>query len=165
MISAQCELAVQPTHRETRRRREDAVIRHALSILSRRIAAPGHVLGCPQSARDYLRLSTGTLEHEVFTVAFLDVKNRVIACEQMFRGTLTHSSVYPREVVKAALAHNASAVMLGHNHPSGVTEPSEADQLLTRALVQALGLIDVRVLDHIIVTASESYSMAEHGLM
>lgn len=151
--------------RRSRRQREDVLIQRALSILFRRMGTPGELVGSPQAAKDYLRLHLGGRGHEVFVVLFLDVKNRLIACDEMFRGTLTHTSVPPREVVKDALAHNAASVMFGHNHPSGVTDPSEADMRLTRTLIQALGLIDVRVLDHIVVTATESYSFAEHGLI
>jgi DNA repair protein RadC len=123
----------------------------------------GQALGSPDAVRQYLRLSMGRQPHESFTVLFLDVKNRLLACEEMFRGTLTHTSVYPREVVKAALSHNAASVLLAHNHPSGAPEPSEADLLLTRALVQALGLVDVRVLDHFVVAGPHVHSFAEHG--
>jgi DNA repair protein RadC len=150
---------------DTRRQREDATIRRALCILSNRMRQPGPAINSPATARSYVRLYAGELEHEVFLVLFLDAKHCLIAREEMFRGTLVQTSVYPREVVKAALAHNAAAVVLAHNHPSGRPEPSEADKLLTRALSQALALIDVRVLDHIIVTASDSYSFADHGLI
>jgi DNA repair protein RadC len=150
---------------DTRRQREDATIRRALNILSNRMRAPGELMASPSTARTYMRLYAGALEHEVFLVLFVDVANRVIAREEMFRGSLTQSSVYPREVVKAALEHNASGVMFAHNHPSGRAEPSEADKRITNALSQALALIDVRVLDHIVVTASEAYSFAEHGLI
>ncbi|MES2316238.1 MAG: DNA repair protein RadC [Pseudomonadota bacterium] len=125
----------------------------------------GQALGSPEAVRQYLRISLGRQQHESFVVLFLDVKNRLLACEEMFRGTLTHTSVYPREVVKAALARNAASVMLAHNHPSGAPEPSEADLLLTRALVQALGLVDVRVLDHFVVAGPHVHSFAEHGQM
>jgi DNA repair protein RadC len=123
----------------------------------------GQALGSPDAVRQYLRLSMGRQQHESFVVLFLDVKNRLLAREEMFRGTLTHTSVYPREVVKAALGHNAASVMLAHNHPSGVPEPSEADLLLTRALVQALALVDVRVLDHFVVAGPHVHSFAENG--
>ena len=119
----------------------------------------------PQSVRHYLCLSLGTHPHETFMVLFLDAQHRLIASEEMFRGTLTQTSVYPREVVKQALAHNCGAVILAHNHPSGVPEPSTADQTLTRALQQALSLIDVRVLDHIVVAGAQSVSFAERGLL
>ena len=103
--------------------------------------------------------------YESFAVLFLDVKNRLIATEELFRGTLTHTSVYPREVVKAALAHNAASIIIAHNHPSGEPEPSAADHTLTLALKQALNLVDVRVLDHFVVAGRQIYSFAEHGQM
>jgi DNA repair protein RadC len=123
----------------------------------------GRTLGSPEAVKQYLRLHLSRRAHESFVVLFLDVKNRLIASEEMFRGTLTHTSVYPREVVKAALAHNAAGVMLAHNHPSGAPEPSESDLLLTRALVQALALVDVRILDHFVVAGAQVHSFAEHG--
>jgi DNA repair protein RadC len=123
----------------------------------------GETLSSPEAVRLYLRLHLGRQPHESFLVLFLDVKNRLIASEEMFRGTLTHTSVYPREVIKAALARNAASLILAHNHPSGVPEPSEADLLLTRALVQALALVDVRVLDHFVVAGAKVHSFAEHG--
>ena len=123
----------------------------------------GQLLSSPDTVRQYLRCTLGRQGHESFVVLFLDVKNRLLASEEMFRGTLTHTSVYPREVVKAALAHNAASVLLAHNHPSGSAEPSEADLLLTRALTQALALVDVRVLDHFIVAGASVHSFAEHG--
>ena len=125
----------------------------------------GRTLGSPQAVREYLRLLLGNQGHESFMVLFLDVKNRLIDSKEMFRGTLTHTSVYPRDVVKQALACNAAGVMLAHNHPSGTPEPSEADLLLTRALTQALALVDVRVLDHFIVAGRQVHSFAEHGQM
>lgn len=142
---------------------EELVIAHAIAIIESRIHTGTIKLDSPKVATDYLRLRIGALEHECFAVLFLDVKNRLIACENLFRGTLTHTSVYPREVVKQALAHNAASVMLAHNHPSGSTDPSEADLLLTRNLTQALALVDVRVLDHFVVTTDSCHSMAEHG--
>lgn len=123
------------------------------------------VLNSPQQVRDYLRLKLGGLAREVFLVMFLDAQNRVIAHEELFAGTLTQTSVYPREVVKRALQLNAAAVIFSHNHPSGVAEPSQADQLLTTALKQALDLVDVRVLDHFIVAGNTTLSFAERGLL
>lgn len=123
----------------------------------------GEVLGSPQAVRHYLQLLLGKKPYESFAVLFLDVKNRLIAAEELFRGTLMHTSVYPREVVKAALAHNAASLILAHNHPSGTSEPSAADRSLTSALKQALGLVDIRILDHFVVTGREVYSFAEHG--
>jgi DNA repair protein RadC len=119
----------------------------------------------PREVRDYLRLVLGRADHEVFVVLMLDAQHRVIATEELFRGTLTQTSVYPREVVKAALARNAAAVIFAHNHPSGVAEPSHADELLTRSLRSALGLVDVQVLDHFIVAGSRIMSFAERGLL
>ena len=130
---------------------------------SREQLQAGQTLASPDAVRQYLRLTMGRQQHESFLVLFLDVKNRLLASEEMFRGTLTHTSVYPREVVKAALLRNAASVMLAHNHPSGTPEPSDADLLLTRALVQALALVDVRVLDHFVVAGSHVHSFAEHG--
>ena len=119
----------------------------------------------PQAVRDYLQLQLGGLHHEVFAVLFLDSQHRLIALEEMFRGTLTQTSVYPREVVKQALTLNASSVVLAHNHPSGTAQPSRADEALTHTLKAALALVDVRVLDHFVVTASQAVSMAELGLV
>lgn len=124
------------------------------------------LLNTPDTVRDYLRLHLAGLRHEVFFALWLDAQNRLIAAEELFRGTLTQASVYPREVVKKALAHNAAAVVLAHNHPSGVAEPSAADSQLTRELKQALALVDVRVLDHFIVAGTASpLSFAERGLL
>lgn len=124
------------------------------------------VFSTPGAVRDYLRLHLAGLAHEVFFAIWLDAQNRLIAAEELFRGTLTQTSVYPREVVKKALWHNAAAVVLAHNHPSGVAEPSAADEFLTRELRQALALVDVRVLDHFIVAGqSPPLSFAERGLL
>jgi DNA repair protein RadC len=128
-------------------------------------AARRDTLASPDAVRDYLRLTLSGLPHESFLVMFLDSQNRLLAAEEMFRGTLTQTSVYPREIVKAALAHNASAVVFAHNHPSGVAEPSRADELLTSSLKQALALIDVRALDHFVVAGSRVVSFAERGLL
>lgn len=123
-------------------------------------------LASPQAVRDWLRLSLGGLQHEVFVALWLDAQNRLITTEELFRGTLTQTSVYPREVVKCALACNAGAVILAHNHPSVLAEPSSADQALTSILKQALALIEVKVLDHFIVTNNtEPLSFAERGLI
>ena len=123
------------------------------------------VLSSPQQVRDYLCLKLGSLTREVFVVLFLDAQNRVQAQEEMFTGTLTQTSVYPREVVKRALHYNAASVIFAHNHPSGVAEQSRADELLTTALKQALALVDVRVLDHFIVAGNTTLSFAERGLL
>jgi DNA repair protein RadC len=123
----------------------------------------GQTLGSPRAVKDYLRIIFHGKTFEAFYVLFLDVKNRLIASREMFRGTLTHTSVYPREVVKAALDCNAASVMLAHNHPSGTPDPSESDLVLTRALMQALALVDIRILDHFVVAGHRVHSFAEHG--
>jgi DNA repair protein RadC len=122
-------------------------------------------LSSPGSVRDHLRLIFTGQEHESFVVMFLDAQNRLIASEELFRGTLTQTSVYPREIVKEALRRNAAALIFAHNHPSGVAEPSRADEMLTSSLKQALALVDVRVLDHFIVAGSTTLSFAERGLL
>jgi DNA repair protein RadC len=123
------------------------------------------LLDSPPKVRDYLHMTIGRLPHEVFAVLFLDAQNRLIDDQVLFQGTLTQTSVYPREVVKHALARNAAAVIFAHNHPSGLAEPSRADELLTRSLREALALVDVRVLDHLIVAGNGSVSFAERGLI
>jgi DNA repair protein RadC len=125
----------------------------------------GDALNSPRAVRDYLQLLLRSRQQEVFIALFLDAQHRVIATEELFQGTLTQTSVYPREVVKRALHHNAAAVIFAHNHPSGVVEPSQSDQLLTDALKQALALVDVRVLDHFIVAGAGCLSFAEKGLL
>jgi DNA repair protein RadC len=122
-------------------------------------------LTSPGGVRDYLKLTLGGREHEVFVCIFLDAQHRVVKSEELFRGTLTQTSVYPREVVKAALAANAAAIIFAHNHPSGVAQPSQADELLTRNLKDALALVDVKVLDHFIVAGNQAISFAERGLL
>ena len=122
-------------------------------------------LGSPGAVRDFLRLTLAGREHEVFLAVLLDAQNRVLACDELFRGTLTQTSVYPREVVKFALARNAAAVIFAHNHPSGLAEPSHADEVLTQALKQALALVDIKVLDHFIVAGGSALSFAERGLI
>ena len=119
----------------------------------------------PQAVRDYLQLQLGSRPHEVFAVLFLDSQHRLIALEELFRGTLSQTSVYPREVVVRALALNAASVVLAHNHPSGTAQPSRADEALTQTLKAALSLVDVRVLDHFVVTSTQAVSMAELGLI
>ena len=123
------------------------------------------LLDMPERVKDYLKLQLAGREHEVFAVLFLDARHQLLAMEEMFRGTLTQTSVYPREVVKRALEMNAAAVMLAHNHPSGVAEPSRADEFLTQTLKSALALVDVRVLDHLVVGRESVVSFAERGLL
>jgi DNA repair protein RadC len=128
-------------------------------------AKAASALTSPGSVRDYLRLSLAAREHEVFVCMWLDAQHRVLEAQELFRGTLTQTSVYPREVVKSALRVNAAAVIFAHNHPSGVAQPSQADELLTRNLKDALALVDVRVLDHFIVAGNQAISFAERGLL
>lgn len=139
-----------------------AVLELARRALGEEIAE-GITLSAPLAVRQYLQLLFANQLHESFAVLFLDTRNRLIETEDMFRGTLTYTNVYPREVVKAALRHNAAGIILSHNHPSGSTEPSAADIQLTHTLQQALALVDVRVLDHFIVAGKKVYSFAEHG--
>ena len=119
----------------------------------------------PTKVKDYLKLQLGQHPHEVFAVMFLDAQTRLLKFEEMFRGTLTQTSVYPREVVKRALDLHAASVVLAHNHPSGVAQPSKADEYLTQTLINALKLVDVRVLDHFVVGEGEVFSFAERGLL
>ena len=139
---------------------KELVRRSLIEVMRQRDA-----LSSPASVRDYLRMTLAGRDYEVFMVLFLDAQNRIIASEEMFRGTLTQTSVYPREVVKRSLAHNAGAVIFAHNHPSGVGEPSRADELLTQSLKQALALVDVKVLDHFVIAGSGVMSFAERGLL
>lgn len=134
--------------------------RHLAEVLQRDSA-----LESPQAVRDYLKARLRHEPHEVFGCLFLDSKHRVLAFEVLFQGSIDGASVYPRQVVKRALAHNAAAAILTHNHPSGVAEPSQADKVLTQRLKEALALVEVRVLDHFIVGEGEPLSMAEHGWM
>jgi len=142
----------------------DAVVAAALQVLEAR-AHYGSALTSPQAVRDYLRLRLSGLEHEVFVCVWLNVQHRVLEFQEVFRGTINQTSVYPREIVKAALKSNAAAVIFAHNHPSGVAEPSQADELLTRNLKAALAMVDVKVLDHFIVAGSAALSFAERGLL
>lgn len=122
-------------------------------------------LSNPDAVRNYLRMTLTARDREVFAVVFLDARHRVLDVEELFAGTLTQTSVYPREVVRRALGHNAAAVILAHNHPSGLAEPSRADEVLTRQLQQALGTVDIRVLDHLIVAGAAVLSFAERGML
>ena len=142
----------------------EEILAAARAVLTRRIRR-GAVLSNPRSTRDFLRLHLAPLHHELFAVLFLDNRHRVIEFVPLFRGTIDGASVHPREVVKEALTRNAAAVILAHNHPSGVAEPSQADELITARLREALALVDIRVLDHLVVTAGEIVSFAERGLL
>ena len=141
-----------------------AVLELARRALAQQLKART-VLDSPDAVKHYLQLQLAARPHEVFSVLFLDVQNRLLAMEELFRGTLTQTSVYPREVVLRALHHQAAAVVLAHNHPSGTVQPSAADAALTQTLKAALALVDVRVLDHVIVGMGEALSMAERGLL
>lgn len=141
------------------------VIDMALEIIERRLGKPGEAMSSPQVVKDYLTIKLAELEHEVFAALFLDGQHRVIQYTEMFRGTLMQTSVYPREVVKEALRINAGAVIFAHNHPSGMPEPSRADEALTKTLQEALALVEVKVLDHIIVGGTTTVSFAEKGLI
>jgi DNA repair protein RadC len=142
---------------------EEDVIFEAIQIYNRCFSR-GEALTSPEKAKDCIKLKLAPFEHEVFLCLFLDNQHRVIACEALFRGTIDGASVYPREVVKTALQYNAAALIMAHNHPSGSSEPSQADRAITEKLKAALTLIDVRVLDHFVV-GETVYSFAEHGLL
>ncbi|MBS0380743.1 MAG: DNA repair protein RadC [Proteobacteria bacterium] len=142
----------------------DLIIAAARSCVARRVRR-GSALASPTALKDFLRVNLGPREFETFCVCFLDSRHRLIEFVDLFRGSLTGASVHPREVVKEALARNAAAVILVHPHPSGVAEPSQADELITRRLKEALGLVDIRVLDHLIVAGDEILSFAEQGLI
>ena len=140
------------------------VLQAALRVLAGQLRGT-EMLSSPQVVRDFLRIKLGTLEHEVFAVIHMDSQHRVIEYVEMFRGTVSQTSVYPREIVKEALARNSAALILVHNHPSGVAEPSRADEALTQTLKSALSLVDVRVIDHLIVAGPTILSFAEKGLL
>lgn len=143
---------------------DDEVLIRAQAICDARMRVRDSVTS-PSAMRNYLRIKLQDLEHESFYCVYLSAQNHVIAAEELFRGTLTQTSVYPREVVKSALRHNAAGLILAHNHPSGVSEPSVQDQALTRTLTEALALVDVKVLDHFIVAPGACMSFAERGLI
>ena len=157
-------LLVRDVDGQYRPARAEEVLSQARRVLSQRVRR-GATMSSPQAVKDYLLLEIGVLEHEVFCVLFLDAQHRIIELKQMFRGTVSQTSVYPREVVKDALSRNSSALLLVHNHPSGSTEPSRADEHLTQTLKSAAALVDVRVLDHLIVAGDSVLSMAERGLI
>ncbi len=141
-----------------------AVVEMARRSLSEQIGERD-AMTSPRAVREFLSLLLGSRPHEVFVVLFLDSQNRLLQSEELFRGTLTQTSVYPREVVKSALRHNAAGVIFAHNHPSGVAEPSRADELLTQTLKQALSLVEIKTLDHFIVAGTRTVSFAERGLL
>lgn len=149
----------------TRQAREDRAIYRAMGLLEKRLRKPGEAFNAPRSVRNFLTLSLAGYDREVFSALWLDAQHSLIEAEHLFAGTLSQTSVYPREVLRRALHHNAAAVIFAHNHPSGRAEPSSSDELLTVALKQALGLVDVRVLDHFIIAGRDTLSFAERGLL
>lgn len=148
-----------------RRTDDESIVTQAIAILDKRLRKPGAFFQSPADTKRFLRLQLEQEESEVFGVLFLDNRHRLIEFEPLFRGTIDGAAVYPREVVKIALSHNCAACILTHNHPSGIPEPSSADISLTKRLKEALAIIDVRVLDHIVVGANATVSFAERGLL
>jgi DNA repair protein RadC len=157
-------LLTQDADGTTRPASGDEVLAAARAVLAQRVRR-GAALDAPRRTREFLAIRLGTLPHEVFCCLYLDTRHRLIDCVELFRGTIDGASVHPREVVKEALARNAAAVIVAHNHPSGVAEPSQADELITRRLRDALALVDIRVLDHLIVAGPDVISFAERGLL
>lgn len=144
---------------------KDEVIAAAIRFVEEKAIYTSATLQSARETKDLLRLRIGDKEREIFCVLYLNSQHQLIEVEELFMGTIDGAAVYPREIAKAALAHNAAAVILGHNHPSGITEPSAADRRITERIVSSLGLLDIRVLDHVIVSTSESFSFAEEGLL
>lgn len=142
---------------------DNAIVKNAIDILHRRLRRPGRALTSPTDTFDYLRLRLSEYQHEMFCCLYLDNRHQLIEFQEMFRGTIDGASVHPREVVKEALRLNAAALIFAHNHPSGVCEPSHADGLITKRLKDALALVDIRVLDHVIVGGPDTYSFAQQG--
>jgi len=143
---------------------DSEILEAAFRILARRMAK-GSVLTSPKDTQRYLTLRFAELEHEVFAIVYLTKRHRVIACEELFRGTIDGASVHPRIVVKNSLRHNAAAVIVAHNHPSGIAEPSQADEIITQRLKAALELVDIRLLDHIVTAGDSAVSFAQRGLL
>jgi len=144
---------------------KDEVIAAAIRFVEEKATYTTETLTSPQASKDLLRLRIGDKEREIFCVLYLNSQHNLLEVDELFMGTIDGAAVYPREIAKAALAHNAAAVILGHNHPSGITEPSSADRRITERIVSALGLLDIRVLDHVIVSTQASFSFAEDGLL
>ncbi|MBL5926075.1 RadC family protein [Enterobacter asburiae] len=142
---------------------DQLTVRKALTLLEGQLREPGAAFNSSHAVRDWLRLQLAKLERETFTALFLDNQHRLIAHETLFTGTISHTQVHPREVVKAALKHNAAAILVAHCHPSGNAEPSEADRRVTERLKQALDLVDIRLLDHLVVGGMDIVSFAERG--
>ena len=141
------------------------ILDRAQALISQRFRVGAHVFNSPETMKQFLQLKLAHLEYEVFCAIFLDSHHRLIEYVELFRGTVDSAQVYPREVIKAALARNASAVIFAHCHPSGLCQPSNADEVMTRRLREALLLVDVRVLDHFIVAQSGTFSFADHGML
>jgi DNA repair protein RadC len=158
------ELLIRDESGDTRAATSEEIISEARRVMSRRVRR-GTSMSSPQAVRDFLSVKLGALEHETFCVLLLDTRYRLIEFVELFRGTIDGASVHPREVVKLALAKNAAALVLAHPHPSGVAEPSHADELITRRLREALSLVDIRVVDHVIVAGGATISFAERGLI
>jgi DNA repair protein RadC len=144
---------------------KDEVIAAAIRFVEEKAIYTSATLQSARETKDLLRLRIGDKEREIFCVLYLNSQHQLLEVEELFMGTIDGAAVYPREIAKAALAHNAAAVILGHNHPSGITEPSSADRRITERISSSLGLLDIRVLDHVIVSTSESFSFAEEGLL
>ncbi len=159
-----CALLVREQTGSYRPAQFDEVLHVAQQMLAQRVRG-SDALASPQDVRDFLAVRLGSLEHEVFAVLHLDAANRIIDYVEMFRGTLTQTSVYPREVLKDAMQRNSAALVLVHNHPSGLGSPSRADEMLTKTVKTTLALVDVRVIDHMIVAGHNVVSMAELGLL
>lgn len=153
-----------PEYEAGKTEEENATIKAALKILKNRMKKKGEFMSNNSAVQDFLKIQLSHVEHEVFSVMFLDNQHRLIKYEELFRGTVNGASVHPREVVKEVIKNNAAAVIFAHNHPSGIATPSSADKHITKRLIEALGLIDVRVLDHIII-GEDSFSFAEAGLI
>src|SRR5450755_1808558 len=143
---------------------DSEIVSAALGILAKRIAK-GSIIKNMEDAKKYLAVRFADLEHEVFAIIYLTNRHQVIACEEIFRGTIDGASVHPREVVKSALQYNAAALLIAHPHPSGIAEPSTADELITRRLKAALALVDIRIIDHLVIAGNHAVSFAERGLL
>ena len=157
-------LFVRDERGDTRRASSEQILAAARGIMSRRVRR-GASMSSPRLVKDFLSLKLGALEHEMFCVLLLDKRHRLIEFVELFRGTIDGATVHPREVVKLALAKNAAALVLAHPHPSGVAEPSQADELITQRLKDALSLVDIRVLDHVIIAGGVAVSLAERGVL
>ena len=163
-LEASDRLLIRGDYDELRAATTAEIIAAARRAMTRRVHR-GTAMSSPRAVREFLAVKLGTLEHEIFSVLLLDTRHRLIDYVELFRGTINGASVHPREVVKLALARNAAALVLAHPHPSGSPEPSQADELITRRLKEALALVDIAVLDHVIVAGGETVSFAERGML